>query len=118
MINLGYCKWHWVYAPSKFYLMGGRSASIFTSPTYWPAWYRNSAMGEGNMYGVRHGHEVYVGSVTMVFTHRLSNAHFIATGRSYSYFENVRISGIRPGNGGSVQNWHWSWSMDNWVAGG
>jgi hypothetical protein len=106
---------HVVYAPSKFYLLAGRSASIYTSPTYWPSWHQNSAVGEGYMYGVRHGYKVYVGNVTMVFSNRKTNAHFTSTGQRYAYFENVRISGIRPGNGGSVQNWHWSWGRDNWV---
>ena len=27
----------------------------------------------------------------------------------------IRITGIRPDNGGSVQNWHWSWHVHNWV---
>src|ERR1700722_16036039 len=27
----------------------------------------------------------------------------------------IRITGIRPDNGGSVQNWHWSWHARNWV---
>ena len=106
---------HVVYAPSKFYLLGGRSASIYTSPTYWPSWHRNNAVGGGYMYGVRHGHQVHVGTSRSYIKTVKTNAHFISTGQRYAYFENVRISGIRPGNGGSVQNWHWSWGKDNWV---
>ena len=105
-----------VYAPSRFRLLNTNTASIYTSPTYWPRWYQNSAVGAGHMYGVRyHQFGTDVGNVTMVFSHRLSNGYFVNTGRTFSYFENVRISGIRPGNGGSVQYWHWSWNKDNWV---
>ena len=100
-----------VYAPARFFLLGGR-AVIYTSPTYWPRWYQNSAVGQGDMHATYTG---FVGNVTMVFSHRLSNGVFNATGQRFSYFENVRISGIRPGNGGSVQYWHWSWNKDNWV---
>jgi len=56
-----------------------------------------------------------VGQVVLRFSDRKSNAQFTATGQQYNYFENVRISGIRPGNGGSVQHWHWSWHAHNWV---
>ena len=27
----------------------------------------------------------------------------------------IRITGIRPDNGGSVPNWHWSWRARDWV---
>jgi hypothetical protein len=65
------------------------------------------------MWGVRNGHRTFVGQVVLRFSDRRSNAQF--TGQQYNYFENVRISGIRPGNGGSVQHWHWSWHAHNWV---
>jgi hypothetical protein len=102
-----------VFQPRTFNLLGPRSASasIFSRPTYW----FGSHAAEGHMYGLRNGHEVYVGNVSMVFSHRLANGHFLYTNRPYSYYENVHITGIRPGNGGSVQNWHWSWNKDNWV---
>lgn len=100
--------------PSSFVLLGGRP-SIFTTSTEWDTWYKRSAVGFGSMWGVRNGHRKLVGHVVLRFSDRKSDAHFIATGRQYNYFENVRISGIRPGNGGSVQNWHWSWHAHNWV---
>jgi hypothetical protein len=102
------------WEPLSFVLMGGRP-SIFTTGTYWPGWRKYSAVGSGLMWGVRHGHRTYVGDVTLRFSDRKSNAYFVATGQRYSYFEDVRISGIRPGNGGSVQNWHWSWHAHNWL---
>lgn len=103
------------FEPSNFVLLGGSRTSIFTKYDNWRSWGKYSAVGTAFMYGVRHGDRVYVGYVTMRFSDRKSDAHFIATGQQYSYFENVRISGIRPGNGGSVQNWHWSWHAHNWV---
>ena len=106
------------YAPSKFWLKGGGSAQIFTTGTYWSGYGKKSAVGSGPMWGVRYGHTVYVGHVTMRFSDRKTNCYFTATGKQCAYFENVRISGIQPGNGGSVQNWHWSWHAHNWVFGG
>jgi hypothetical protein len=103
---------HVAYHPIVFRLLSTRSASIFSTPTEW----QNSSVAFGPMYGMRNnGYRTFVGNVVLRFSHRLSNAHFIGSGRSYSYFENVHITGIRPGNGGSVQNWHWSWRADNWV---
>ena len=101
-------------APLSFVLLGGRP-SIFTTGTEYVSWFRRSAVGFGPMWGVRNGHRKLVGHVVLRFSDRKSNAHFIATGKQYNYFENVRISGIRPGNGGSVQHWHWSWHAHNWV---
>jgi hypothetical protein len=100
--------------PSSFVLLGGRP-SIFTTATEWQSWGKRSAVGFGPMWGVRHGHRKLVGQVVLRFSDRKSNATFTATGKTLNYFENVRISGIRPGNGGSVQHWHWSWHAHNWV---
>jgi hypothetical protein len=101
--------------PGSFVLLGGSRTSIFTKYDNWRSWSKYSAVGSAFMYGVRKGNRVYVGYVTMRFSDRKTNAHFLATGQQYSYFENVRISGIRPGNGGSVQHWHWSWHAHNWA---
>lgn len=103
-----------VYQPRTFNLIGPRSASVFiySTPT---RWFGGDTVGEGPMYGVRSGHKVFVGNVTMVFSHRMTNGHYLYGGH-YNYYENVRITGIRPGNGGTVQNWHWSWTRDNWVS--
>ena len=107
-----------VFMPSKFYLVGGRAANIYTSPTYWYYWYQKHAAASGYMYGTRYGHhKVYVGHVTMKFYGRNTDA-VDGYGVRHAYFEKVRISGIRPGNGGSVQNWHWNFRSSNWVAGG
>jgi hypothetical protein len=102
------------FAPSNFILLGGRP-TIYTYPTEWQSWGRRSAVGFGPMWGVRNGHRKFVGQVVVRFSDRKSNAQFTATGKTLNYFENVRISRIRPGNGGSVQNWHWSWHAHNWV---
>jgi hypothetical protein len=107
-----------IYEPSKFYLIGGGSAQIFSTSTYWSSWGKNHAVGHGYMWGVRNGHKVYVGQVTMRFWQRRTDGYFIATGQQYAFFGKVQISGILPGNGGSVQRWHWSWRSDNWVFGG
>jgi hypothetical protein len=98
------------FEPSSFVLLGGRP-SIFTTSTEW----NSSSVAFGPMWGVRNGHRKLVGHVVLRFSDRKDNAHFIATGKQFNYFEDVRISGIRPGNGGSVQNWHWSWHAHNWV---
>ena len=103
-----------VYEPSTFWLLNSRSASIYTTSTEW----NSSAVAFGPMYGHRSTDQYnyhLVGHVVLQFSHRLSNAYFSGSGQRYSYFENVRISGIRPGNGGSVQHWHWSWRANNWV---
>jgi hypothetical protein len=105
---------HVAYEPSTFWLLNTRSASLYTTSTEW----NSSAVAFGPMHGHRSTDQYnyhLVGHVVLQFSHRLSNAHFIESGRGYSYYENVRISGIRPGNGGSVQHWHWSWRADNWV---
>jgi hypothetical protein len=110
---------HAAYAPSRFYLVGGRNKIATTGSTYWYSWGKNHAVGSGLMWAQRGSSQpTFVGNVTMRFSDRKTDAEFISTGQRYAYFENVRISGIRPGNGGSVQNWHWSWSKDNWVYGG
>ena len=108
---------HVLYTPSKFYLMGGpgSSAQIFTSRTQWYSWGTYQAVGSGNMWGVRYGHRAYVGHVTMAFYQRRTDGQFIPSGKRYAFFGKVRISGILPGNGGSVQYWRWSWRADNWV---
>jgi hypothetical protein len=85
------------------------------SGTYWYSWHKNSAASSGNMWGVRYGNRHFVGHVTMVFSHRRSDAIWTSTGKTASYFENVRLSGMLPGNGGSVQYWHWSWHAHNWL---
>ena len=106
-----------VFMPAKFYLVGGRAANIYTSPTYWSYWYQNRAVGSGSMWGTRYGaHKVYVGHVTMRFYDR--QFAYDSGGTMHSYFEKVLLSGILPGNGGSVQTWHWSFRSSNWVAGG
>jgi hypothetical protein len=100
------------FLPRTFDLVSGVGYDIFQSPT---SWFGSNA-AEGHMHAIStDGHRSYVGNVSDVFSHRLCNAHFIGTGRNYCYYENVRLYGIRPGNGGSVQNWHWSWRADNWV---
>lgn len=99
--------------PSRFVLLGGKPS--ITAGTEWVSWFKRSAVGFGPMWGVRNGHRTFVGQVVLRFSDRKSNAQFTATGQQYNYFENVRISGIRPGNGGSVQHWHWSWHAHNWV---
>jgi hypothetical protein len=48
--------------------------------TYWVG----SNAAEGHMYGLRNGHEVYVGNVSMVFSRRLTNGHFLYTNRPCS----------------------------------
>ena len=70
------------------------------------------------MWGIRNGHKVYVGHVTMVFWERRSDAYFEGTGKTASYFKYVYITGILPGNGGSKQSWTWKFKAHNWVFGG
>jgi hypothetical protein len=103
-----------VYEPSTFWLLNTRSASIYTTSTEW----NNSALAFGPMYGLRSTDQYnyhLVGHVVLRFSDRKSNGYFVGTSKRFSYYENVRISGILPGNGGSVQHWHWSWRADNWV---
>ncbi len=97
--------------PGTFFLVEG-AYDIFSTPVFWT----RINLAKGPMYAISEdGHKSYIGNVTDAFSRRLCNAHFIATGRNYCYWENVRLSGIRPGNGGSVQHWHWSWRANNWV---
>ena len=70
------------YTPSKFWLKGGGSAQIYTARTDWSSWGKNSAVGHGYMWGIRNGHKVYVGHVTMVFWERRSDAYFEGTGKN------------------------------------
>jgi hypothetical protein len=100
------------YQPVIFRLLNTRAASIFSTPTEW----NSSSVAFGPMYGMRNnGYQTFVGNVVMQFSHRQCNAYFFGSGAGYCYYENVHITGIRPGQGGSVQNWHWSWRKNNWV---
>jgi hypothetical protein len=100
------------YHPIIFRLLSTKAATIFSTPTGWVG----RSFAYGPMYGMRNnGYQTTVGNVSMQFSRRQCNAYFLGSGAGYCYYENVHITGIRPGNGGSVQNWHWSWRANNWV---
>ncbi len=105
----------WVKPPKFFLLAGG--PYLYTKHTVWSSWGKYSATGSGPMYGADLTTS-YVGYVTLRFSDRKTNAHFVGTSKRFSYFENVHVVG--PGARGLAGHgyWHWSWSRHGWIPNG